>query len=90
MNALEEMAAVVDHALENVPEEDRKLAADIAKDIAKLAAKGLQGEDVSRELPHVRAQATLITASVRVRLEHGIMDGIARVARRIVQGALVG
>lgn len=90
MDALEEIAAVIDHALENVPEEDRALARDVGKDAAKLAARAVQGEDVSSEVTHVRAQATLLAASVRVRLEHGIMDGIARVARRIVQGALIG
>lgn len=90
MNALAEIAAVVEEALSTLPEADRELGRDVAMDVAKIAARAMQGEDVATETVHVHSQAVSLAASVRVRLENGIIDGIMRVVQRTVRGALVG
>ncbi len=50
MNPLEEIKAVIETELQDVTEEDKELAQAVAKDASKLAARALQGEDVTAEI----------------------------------------
>ena len=89
MTSLDEIKALVEEALDGIPPEHIALAKTVAEDAALLTARALAGEDVDAELVHVKAQAVALGAATKVRLENAIIEGIGRVGRRIVQGAIL-
>jgi len=66
----------------------QELVARIAGDLAQLSVRALGGEDVEREVQHVRAQGALLAAGEAMAVSQALSDWATRIVGALVKAAI--
>lgn len=85
----EELNALIQRVGANWTEADRRLAADVVRDMAGLAARMAAGEDVSRDMVHVRAQALNIAGTEQLQTASAINQVFESVLDKVIERLLL-
>lgn len=70
--------------------ERKEVVVALATDLAQLTSRSLAGEDVEKELKHVRAQGEMLSASEVGLVRNTLLDWLGLFTGAFVRGALSG
>lgn len=84
MNILDELQEVLESRIDDWSETDRVTANSVAADLARLAAKELQGEDVAEELAIAKAAALNIAAGATLSGYDAMQEFVVRIGGKLL------
>lgn len=70
--------------------ERKEVVVALATDLAQLTSRSLAGEDVEKELKHVRSQGEMLSAAEIGLVRNTLLDWLALITASVVRGALAG
>ena len=70
--------------------ERKEVVVALATDLAQLTSRSIAGEDVEKELQHVRSQGAMLSASEAGLVRNTLLDWLGLITASVVRGALAG